>query len=167
MVDVNEIRDALAKATDAPWQWAASGRRMSNLYSQPYGVGSTPGNLVAGCFGDGIGGGDAAKANAYLIAHAPAWLASACDALEARDEQITCLHADLARVSDRAGQVEARLNAEVARLLKTLAEYIPDRVVACRGDKCRLPWCVSCCGDDDAQRGLDQARSALETPHVS
>lgn len=57
--------------TPGPWLSAPTGEVMSG-YSQPFGVmQSGQKNLIAGCFGDGTGGHEAAEANARLIAAAP------------------------------------------------------------------------------------------------
>ncbi len=54
--------------TPGPWNDASTGEKMRKEYSQPYGVAQlgVP-NLIAGVFGDGRGGEDAAKANAKAI----------------------------------------------------------------------------------------------------
>lgn len=35
--------------------------------------------------------------------------------------------------------------------VERLQRYIPCGTVECRGDKCREPWCISCCGQDEAE----------------
>jgi len=74
--------------------------------------------------------------------------------------------------AELADAIEA-LTADNARLradLEPLMRYVPHSVVECRGDKCREPWCVSCCGEDAAIVALARvqtyaaaARAALNT----
>jgi hypothetical protein len=62
----------MAGHTPVPWQFAPTGKVMTDSYSQPFGVAEAgTGNLVAGVFGDVKGGKEVAEANARLIAAAP------------------------------------------------------------------------------------------------
>ena len=69
-----ECRQIIALAesehlTPGHWNMGGTGSTMSEGYSQPFGIVQTgTANLVAGIFGDGRGGEDAAKANAAFIA---------------------------------------------------------------------------------------------------
>lgn len=65
-----------------------------------------------------------------------------------------------------------RLTAERDALREALQRaipYIATAMVGCNGDKCREPWCYSCCGEEAArkaaQEGCDacaNARAALQ-----
>ena len=71
----------------------------------------------------------------------------------------------------------AELEAEVMRLreaLRAIIQYTPSGTVACRGDKCREPWCISCNDENDAeiyvQKIFDDVHSAstiLSTPFTT
>jgi hypothetical protein len=69
------------------------------------------------------------------------------------------------------------LRAEVEGLrkaAKAVRPYIATQPVGCHGDKCREPWCYSCCGEDEAdkaaQKGADAAwalDAALSQPSAT
>jgi len=63
--------------TPGPWDHYPTGPRMRDMYQQPFCITQRwlP-NMIAGIFGDGRGGLDAAKVNAALIAAAPDMLAA-------------------------------------------------------------------------------------------
>ena len=44
--------------------------------------------------------------------------------------------------------------------LKSLRPYTNTSAVACRGDKCREIWCVSCNGEEDAENAAMQGYNA-------
>ena len=60
-------------------------------------------------------------------------------------------------------------NAALREALQRAIPYIATAMVGCHGDKCREPWCYSCCGEEAArkaaQEGCDacaNARAALQ-----
>lgn len=66
----------MSAETPGPWVASPTGERMRDCYSQPWAVaqwieGGRATDLVAGCFGDTMGGSKAAEANARLMASAP------------------------------------------------------------------------------------------------
>lgn len=68
--------------TKGPWNYHPTGETMQG-YAQPFAVADDSHlNLVAGVFGDGRGGIEAAEANARLIAAAPDLLAACRVALQ-------------------------------------------------------------------------------------
>jgi hypothetical protein len=70
------------------------------------------------------------------------------------------LYADYAALlAERdAMQAEAAMQLPEVRALveavTLLQSYVPTDVIECNGDKCREPWCASCCGWDDATNGV-------------
>jgi hypothetical protein len=57
----------------------------------------------------------------------------------------------------RIKKLEAKL-AKVVEIAKRRGDYVPLGTVECRGDKCREPWCISCCGEDAAEMALYKMR---------
>lgn len=69
------------KYTESPWSYSKTGERMQS-YEQPFAVFQTgKPNLIAGVFGDTLGGEITAEANAKLMAAAPDLLAVCQDIL--------------------------------------------------------------------------------------
>jgi hypothetical protein len=52
---------------------------------------------------------------------------------------------------------------ELAEMLSDFSKYIPFTTIECNGNKCREPWCISCCGEEDAEIGLEQCHKDMES----
>lgn len=76
--DLNEIRDALAKATPGPWERVPLDR-VSTRPSDCYDVRTLDGEWLCESID---------YADAYLISNAPAWLAELCDRVERAEAAI-------------------------------------------------------------------------------
>lgn len=48
---------------------------------------------------------------------------------------------------------------ELVAVLARVSRYLPSDTVRCRGDKCREPWCISCCGEDAAEAYMEVVRA--------
>lgn len=48
---------------------------------------------------------------------------------------------------------------ELLTALEAVIGYIPDSVIACHGDKCRKPWCVSCREEEFADAAIEKAQA--------
>ena len=62
------------------------------------------------------------------------------------------------------------IKAERDRLreaLRPILRFVPQSIVECRGDKCREPWCASCCGEDAANAALDRAQTEAADAHAA
>jgi hypothetical protein len=55
--------------------------------------------------------------------------------------------------ADRIEELEANL-AKAVGIAKRRGKHVPIGTVECRGDKCRQPWCISCCGEEDAEMAI-------------
>ncbi|MFV1850154.1 MAG: hypothetical protein ACMZ66_05540 [Thalassospira sp.] len=54
-------------------------------------------------------------------------------------------------------KAQAALIAELVGALENAQQYIPIDAVECRGDQCREPWCISCFGEEDAAKAIEDA----------
>lgn len=52
--------------------------------------------------------------------------------------------------------------AEAREALGKAEAYIPTETVECHGDKCRQLWCVSCFGEEEAEREIERATLLAE-----
>lgn len=88
----------------------------------------------------------------------PAW-----DSLDPSEKEQWMMRARAALAAIRIPS-KAMLDAapDLLPALKSIINYMPTEAVECRGDKCRLPWCISCYGDEDAASGLAKAREETE-----
>jgi hypothetical protein len=59
----------------------------------------------------------------------------------------------------RADQSAESKLAMAVDIAKRRGDYVPLGTVECRGDKCREPWCVSCCGGDEAEKAVAAIRN--------
>ena len=48
---------------------------------------------------------------------------------------------------------------ELVAVLARVSRYLPSDTVRCRGDKCREPWCISCCGEEAAEAYMEVVRA--------
>lgn len=58
---------------------------------------------------------------------------------------------------DQRIQAQAALISELVGALESAQQYIPIDAVECRGAKCREHWCISCFGEDDAAKAIEDA----------
>jgi hypothetical protein len=75
-------------------------------------------------------------------------------------------YAALQSVDDQLEEVLPALARELIALREAageLAQYVPDQIVECRGDKCRQPWCASCYQIQDAEKAVMDAQAKLAT----
>lgn len=87
---------------------------------------------------------------------------TAADRIEELEQQLQRVlyreASSIRRHDAKLDAAEAKL-AKAAELLRKLLHYVPLRVVECRGDKCREPWCASCSELDDAELEISFAKS--------
>lgn len=46
--------------------------------------------------------------------------------------------------------------------IKRVVNLVPQEVVECRGDKCRMPWCASCFGWKSAESAIEEVNSDIK-----
>jgi hypothetical protein len=85
---------------------------------------------------------------------------------EGRNYVCTCGYDDA--IEARATAAEAE-NTRLREIVTELLRYVPDDMIGCHGEKCRMPWCHSCWGEDHAEaegakalQAKVRARAALE-----
>ena len=84
---------------------------MSDSYTQPFAIANSDATtVIAGCFGDVIGGHETAKANARLIAASPVLLSQLCCIEEVAAKNAEHLSADWCVVRDLARAAIAKVD---------------------------------------------------------
>ena len=109
MTTIEEIKEecrqiiALAESehlTPGHWNMGGTGSTMREGYSQPFGIVQTgTANLVAGIFGDGRGGEDAARANASFIAASRSFTPRAAQAVLVAIQTLENINANSLEIS--------------------------------------------------------------------
>ncbi|PFG17212.1 hypothetical protein ATK74_1775 [Propionicimonas paludicola] len=131
---VSEVREALAKATPGPWEASASDSGHSKFEMNHY--------VLAGPVGDTVCdmeshvrvsineqvAKDEGVADAYLIAHAPEWLAALCDEVERLSDLASERRSEVVRATQEAHEWESE--AEDANARAEEAEAAVERVRA-------------------------------------
>lgn len=58
-------------------------------------------------------------------------------------------------------------NRNLRSLVERLAIYLPVDPIECRGDKCREPWCLSCCDEADVYAHMDIVRALQQEADIA